>query len=51
MDYTNFSALLPVKVTFSKHELQPISSKGSSKEQNGRERLNSNFSDIVDQNE
>ena len=49
MDYTNFAALLPVKVTFSKHELQ-LKSSGSQKDQNGRERLNSNFSDLVDEN-
>ena len=51
MDYTNFAALLPVKVTFSKHELELKSSKGSRKDLNGIERLNSNFSDLIEQNE
>ena len=52
MDYSNFAAMLPVKVTFSKHELQPLSSKRSINERVKEiigERLHSNLSDIVDQ--
>ena len=30
MDYSNFAAMLPVKVTFSKNELEPLSKRSIS---------------------